>query len=74
MGIAQAEGQATKGCDRELRGADGGRRRGGWAGGKSERRPGNIAVVLPLPWLFGQGIGNFPLKYNTLHMLYVASQ
>ena len=33
MEIAEAERQATKGWKRELRGADGGGRRGGWASG-----------------------------------------
>ena len=32
MEIAEAERQATKGWKRELRGAGGGGRRGGWAG------------------------------------------
>ena len=33
IGTAEAEGQATKGCEQEIRGAYGGRR-GGWAGGQ----------------------------------------
>ena len=34
METAEAEGHVTKGCERELRGADGGGRRGGGASGK----------------------------------------
>ena len=37
--------------------------------GKAERRPGNMAVVLPPPWLLGQGMNNFSPKYNALQML-----
>ena len=38
---------------------------GGWAG-KSEQKPGNMTVVLPPPWLFGQGMGKFPLSLSSL--------
>ena len=34
--------------------------------GKSERRPGNMAVALPPPWLLGQDMDMFPPKYNAL--------
>ena len=37
--------------------------------GRSGRRPGNIAVVLPPPWLFGEGMDNVFLKVNALKML-----
>ena len=30
----------------------------GWRASKSERRLGNIVVILPPPWLFGQGMDN----------------
>ena len=61
MRTAKAEGQAIKGCERKLRGADVGGRQGGQAG-KSEQRPGNITGVLPLLWLFGQGMDIFSPK------------
>ena len=38
---------------------------GGWAAGQVKTEAGQLAVVLPLPWLFGQGMDNFPL--STLH-------
>ena len=41
---------------------------GEWAS-KLEWRPGNMAVVLLPPWLFGQGMDNFPPKYNALKMI-----
>ena len=34
METAEAEGLATKGCERELRGAKGGGRQGGWTDGR----------------------------------------
>ena len=36
---------------------------------RSGRRLGNTVVVLPPPWLFGQGMDNFFPKYNALKML-----
>ena len=33
---------------------------------KPERRPGNMAVVLPQPWLFGQGVDIFFPKSNAV--------
>ena len=44
MGTAEAEGQVTKEREWELRGADGGGRRGGWAGERQD----NSIVSLPL--------------------------
>ena len=36
MGTAELKGQATKGCEQELRGADIGRRQGRGAGGQDK--------------------------------------
>ena len=69
MGTAEAEGQATEVCEWELRGTDGGGRRGEWARDKSGRRSGNVAVVLPQPWLFGQGMDTFSLVQWTKNAL-----
>ena len=46
MGTAEAEEQATKGCERELRGAGGGGRRGGWAGGQASQGGGRATLLL----------------------------
>ena len=43
MGTAEAEEQATKGYERELRGAGGGRRRGAWAGGRASQGGGRAS-------------------------------
>ena len=40
----------------------------GGGASKSEQRPGNMAVVLPPSWLFGQGMDNFFPKYNALQI------
>ena len=37
--------------------------------GRSGLMPGNIAVVLPPPWIFGQGLNIFFSKYNALQIL-----
>ena len=54
IGTTETDGQANKGCERELRGADGAAAEDGAGGraGKSERRLCIIAIVLPPPWLF----------------------
>ena len=62
---AEAEKQATKGGDRELRQADGRGRGGRWAGGQVRSEAGKRAVVLPPPWLLGQGMDIFSL--STMH-------
>ena len=60
MGTAEAGGQVTKGCDwSNLEGRTAAEDEAVGRVGKSERRPGNMAVDLPLPWLFDQGVGNF---------------
>ena len=61
MGTAEARGQVTKGCKRlNLEERTALEDKAGGRAGKSERRPGNIAVVLPPPtWLFGQGMDIF---------------
>ena len=56
----------TKGCERKLRGADSGGYNAGGQVGKSERRLGNMAAVLPPPWLLGGDMDISPLKYNAL--------
>ena len=67
MGTAEAEGQVSKGCERSnLEGQTAAEDEAGGRAGKSERRPGNIAVILPPPWLFGQGVGIFPLSLSSL--------
>ena len=69
MGTAEAEGQVTKGCEWELRGADGSGRRGGWAGkqvraeaGPRSCCPASALAILVKAWAF------FP-TYNALEML-----
>ena len=60
MRTAEAEGQVTKGCKRSnLEGRTAAEDEAGGREDKSERRPGNMAVVLPPPWIFGQGMDNF---------------
>ena len=60
MGTAEAESQVTKGSERSnLEGRTAAEDEAGGQVGKSERRPGNMTVVLPPPWLFGQGMVNF---------------
>ena len=49
----------------ELRRADIGGGQGGWAG-RSGKRPDNIDVSLPQPWLFVQGIKTMVLEYDAL--------
>ena len=58
---AEAEGQATKGQGRTASEDEANGR-----ASKSERRPGNMAAVLPPPWLFGQGVDIFSPQSNTV--------
>ena len=70
MGTAEAEGQVSKGCERSnLEGQTAAEDEAGGRTGKSKRRPGYMAAVLPPPWLFGQGMENFFPKYNALQMI-----
>ena len=66
MRTAEAEGKVTKVCERSnLEGRMGAEDEAGGRASKPEQRPGNMAVVLPPPWLFGQGMANFSL--STMH-------
>ena len=61
MGTAEAEGKVTKGCERSnLEGRTAAEDEADGRAGKSERRPGNMTVLLPPPWLFGQGVDISP--------------
>ena len=63
MGTAEAEGNVTKECERSnLEGRTTTEDKADGRVGKSERRRGNMAVVLPPPWLFGQGVDIFSSK------------
>ena len=67
MGTAEAEGQVTKGCKwSNLEGRTATEDEADGRAGKSERRLVNMAVVLPPPWLLGQGIDIFPLSLSSL--------
>ena len=59
MGTAEAEGQVTKGCEWELRGADSGGRQDRWTGEQVRAEARQHGCCPPPPWLFGQGMGNF---------------
>ena len=66
MRTAEAEGQVTKECDRSnLEGLTAAEDEAGGRASKSERKPGNMAVVLPTHWLFGQGMDK--LSLSTMH-------
>ena len=54
--------EANENVDRRMATED----KAGARAGKSGRRPGNIAVVLPLSWLFCQDMDNCSPKYNAL--------
>ena len=70
MGAAEAEGQVTKGCERSnFEGRTATEDEADGRARKSQQKPGNMVVVLPPPWLFGQGMDIFFLKYNELQML-----
>ena len=71
METAEAEGQATKVASGDLEERTAAEDEAGGRAGKSDRRPGNMAVVvaLPPPWLLGEDIDNFFPKYNALQML-----
>ena len=60
MGAAEVEGQAAEEGDRELRRGTAEEDEAGGRDGQSGRSPENIAVDLPPPWLFGQGVDIFP--------------
>ena len=70
MGTAETEGQLTKGCKRELRGADGGGRRGGWAGGQVRAKAGQHGCCPTSALAIWSRHGHFFPKYNNaLQML-----
>ena len=67
MGAAEAEERRPTEASEDLDRRTGAEDEAGGRAGRSGRRPGNMSVILPQPWLFaGQGMDNVFLKHNAL--------
>ena len=69
MGQLKRRGRLPQEASENLEGRTTAEDEAGARAGRSEQRPGNIAVVLPPPCLFGQGMDICFPKYNALKML-----